>query len=143
MKRIGAECPDQLFQVALGAHARQLARHDFTARWQILGPLMTECGSVLERLLMPTPKRRVARLFGDEPLVIPGAPEQGLAGEQCAECRMIDAHAVVLAVSHDVEQRLQWRARPGDATVLEVALCHPRLAIDDRVDAGGESLRVL
>ena len=56
---------------------------------------------------------------------------------------MVRVLPLVLAVGHDVQQRLERRAGVVDGAVGEVRLRHPLLRLDDVVHAVGEHGRVL
>src|SRR4051812_39171951 len=56
---------------------------------------------------------------------------------------MLDAYTFILAMGHDVQERLQRRASALDAAVFEVAHGDSRLGLDDRVDTGNEARLIL
>ena len=74
----------------------------------------------LERAQVARPQRDVARLFGAQPLAIPIALHQVFAREQTAHLGVLDALSLIGAVGHDVQQRLERRARRLHAAVLKV-----------------------
>src|SRR5436190_1296847 len=101
MKRVGSDRTDELLEVPFGTDSRELTRDELAPRRQVLGPLMVEGRGVLERLAVSSPKRQVSCLLGDQPLVVPGALQQGIATEQRADARMVDAEPIAIAVGHD------------------------------------------
>ena len=104
------------------------------------GRRRAEC---LQRRDMPAPQRDVALLLHPQAFVVPLTFQHVLAREHRAQLRVLHAHALVHAVRHDVQQRLQRRAGRLHAAVFEVIQGHAALRFDDRVHAGGERCRVL
>ncbi len=87
---------------------------------------------------MAVPQRDVALLLHAQALLVPVAREHRFAVEEPAEARIVQSHSFVRAVRHDVQQRLQRRARRLDAAVLEIVQRDAALRFHDGVHARGE-----
>ena len=92
---------------------------------------------------MTLPQRHIALLLDTQALLIPVAGEHGFSQEQRAEFRLVDSHSLIVAMRHDMQQRLQRRAGRFHAAVLEIVQRHAALRLHDGIDAGGEELQAL
>src|SRR3954462_1307231 len=97
---------------------------------------MLESRCTFECLAVSNPERNVSCLLRDQALVVPGALQHGLAGEQRAQARMFDSQALVVPVRHNVQKSLQRWASAFDAAIVEVALGNARMRLDDRLQTG-------
>ena len=98
---------------------------------------------LFQRRDVALPQRHVALLLDAQALLVPIACEHGFAVEKLAEARIVEPHAFIVAMRHDVQQRLQRRAGGFDAAVLEIVQRHAPLRFHDGVHARGEQFQAL
>ena len=96
-----------------------------------------------ERFDVMLPDVGVDPLLGGQALCVPVAGKQVFAREEPAEIRVLGRHLLEVSVAHDVQQRLQRGACPGDAAVIEIGAGHPLLRHDDIVDALDKCCQIL
>ena len=84
---------------------------------------MTAAIQELQQILAVTmPQVNIHVLLRGQSGRIPIARQQILAGEQRADVRVVQVFAFVLIVQHDVQQRIQRRARQFHALVVKIQL---------------------
>ena len=92
---------------------------------------------------MALPQRDVALLLAAKPLPIPTLSSTASRSKSPRNSRIVQAHAFIFALGHDVQKRFQRRTRGFDAAVLEIVQRHAPLRLDDGVHAGGKQFEAL
>ncbi len=146
-ERVGTDGAHQAVEIIRAAHLLQLCACRFQAAGDVQAlrlVLVAGLGQeVLQGFDMPSPQGDVALLLHLQALAVPVGFQQVLAGEHLADVGVVHVPAFILAGGHDVEQRTQGRAGFLHAAVVEVALGHLALGLDDVVDAVHEHLEIL
>mmetsp|Transcript_13319 Transcript_13319/g.46491 ORF Transcript_13319/g.46491 Transcript_13319/m.46491 type:complete len:284 (-) Transcript_13319:3143-3994(-) len=93
---------------------------------------------VLEILDAPLQSLGFTLLEALDPLLVPRRGQDGLSGEELSELRALQGHSFVLALSHDVQKRLERGHCHVDTTVSQVHLSNALVRDSD----GSDTIRI-
>ena len=82
-------------------------------------------------------------LFRLQTSFVPVAAQQAFPREEPADVQLVEPFSLTRIVTHDVQQRAQWRTRVVDAAVVEVMRRDALLGGDDVIHAVREDIEVL